>query len=189
MTQQNILAAAKQGNPQAIAALMNRSLAAKGLTVKTQMTEDCLHIMLQAEVVPNQPVIVAYVTKGIKGLEVTGVKSLVIYGRQQGADFPDWTERVELEQAPAESSQTVATAEQSIDTPSETLGSTASPHAKGAAPPVTSATSSLKHQKPKLKWYETADSSLIIALLILFFPLGLWSMWKHGQWSLGATFI
>lgn len=114
---------------------------------------------------------------------MTVVKSLVLYGRRQGADFPDWTERVELQQAPAESFQAVANAEQSIDTPSEPLEAPASPHKKVAVLPATSATSSLKHQKPELKWYETANSSLIIALLVLFFPLGLWSMWKHGQWS------
>jgi len=139
--------------------------------------------MLQAEFVPNQQAIVAYVTKGIKDLEVTAVKSLILYGRRQGADFPDWTERVELQQAPAASFQTVAHAEQSIDTPSGPLEATASPHKKVAVLPAISATSSLKHQKPELKWYETANSSLIIALLVLFFPLGLWCMWKYGQWS------
>jgi len=151
---------------------MNRSLTAKGITVRTQLTDGCLHIMLQAEFVPNQQAIVAYVTKGIKDLEVTAVKSLILYGRRQGADFPDWTERVELQQAPAASFQTVAHAEQSIDTPSGPLEATASPHKKVAVLPAISATSSLKHQKLELKWYETANSSLIIALLVLILPTG-----------------
>jgi hypothetical protein len=38
-------------------------------------------------------------------------------------------------------------------------------------------------QKGKLRWYETESPVLIIILLIVFFPLGLWSMWKYAKWS------
>ena len=33
----------------------------------------------------------------------------------------------------------------------------------------------------KKKWYQTTGG--IIALLILFFPAGLYSMWKHAKWN------
>lgn len=47
MTPQAVLSAAKQGNPQAIAALMNRSLQPKGITAKAKLTDGCLHVMLE----------------------------------------------------------------------------------------------------------------------------------------------
>lgn len=184
MTQQNILAAAKQGNPQAIAALMNRSLAAKGVTAKAQLTERCLHVMLEAEVVPNQQALVAYVTKGIRGLESEAVQRLVIYGRQHGADFPAWTEPVELQQPPLKVQPTTS-AETFREPAVEQVAATAATPLKATALPLTSeSTARSKPVKQKLPWYETDSKSIIIALLVLFFPLGLWSMWKHGRWSL-----
>jgi len=38
-------------------------------------------------------------------------------------------------------------------------------------------------RKP-LHWYETDSSGLIVALMIIFLPLGLWSMWRHSKWPL-----
>lgn len=35
-----------------------------------------------------------------------------------------------------------------------------------------------------LRWYETESPVLIVALLIIFSPLGLYSMWKHASWSI-----
>lgn len=96
MTQPNIRDAAKQGDPQAIAALMNRSLQPKGITAKVKVIDGCLHIMLEAKQVPNQPVLAAYIFKGVKSLEISVVKSLAVYGRQSGEDFPEWTERFDL---------------------------------------------------------------------------------------------
>ena len=184
MTQQNILTAAKQGNPQAITALMNRSLAAKGVTAKAQLTDHCLHIMLEAEVVPEQQAIVAYVTKGIRGLKAEVVQSLVIYGRQYGADFPAWTEAVDLQQSTLGVHPTVS-AETFREPTAEKVVTTATTPLKATAPPLISeSTARSKPVKQRLPWYETDSKSIIIALLVLFFPLGLWSMWKHGRWSL-----
>ncbi|MGL4619766.1 hypothetical protein [Chroococcidiopsis sp.] len=39
-------------------------------------------------------------------------------------------------------------------------------------------------KQKNLKWYETDSSIGIIVLLVIFFPLGLWSMWKYASWSL-----
>ena len=96
MTPQEVLNAAKVGNPQAIAALMNRSLQPKGITAKAKLTDDCLHVMLEGFAVPHQAAIVPYVTNGIKGLKLATVKSLAIYGRATGEDLPAWSDRVEL---------------------------------------------------------------------------------------------
>ncbi|MBD2073059.1 hypothetical protein H6F86_03985 [Phormidium sp. FACHB-592] len=184
MTQQNILAAAKQGNPQAITALMNRSLAAQGVTAKAQLTDQCLHVMLEAEFAPNQPAMVAYVTKGVRGLKAEVVQRLVIYGRQHGADFPAWTEPVELQPLPLKV-QPTTNVETFREPVVEQVVATATTPSKATAPSLLSEnTARSKPVKQKLPWYETDSKSIIIALLVLFFPLGLWSMWKHGHWSL-----
>ncbi|PSB30143.1 hypothetical protein [Stenomitos frigidus] len=96
MTPQEVLSAAKQGNPQAIAALMNRSLNPKGIKVKTKLTGSELHVMLEAEHTPNQQALVAYVSKGIANLKIESIKNLAIYGRVEGEDFPAWSDRVGL---------------------------------------------------------------------------------------------
>ena len=96
MTPQEVMSAAKQGNPQAIAALMNRSMQPKGITAKAKLTDGCLHVMLEGGIVPNQAAIVPFVTNGVKGLGISTVKSLAIYGRTIGDDLPTWSDRVEL---------------------------------------------------------------------------------------------
>ena len=54
MEQQNILQLAKQGNAKAIAALMNRSLQPKGMTVvKAALKDGCFQIMLEADPAPE----------------------------------------------------------------------------------------------------------------------------------------
>jgi hypothetical protein len=42
----------------------------------------------------------------------------------------------------------------------------------------------MTQEKRKLAWYETDSPLLIVGLLIIFFPLGLWSMWRYTSWSL-----
>ena len=47
-TQPNLLELAKQGNPKAIATLMNRQLQPKSITAKAALKEGCLQIMLES---------------------------------------------------------------------------------------------------------------------------------------------
>ena len=102
MTPQEVLSAAKQGNPQAIVALMNRNLKPKGITAKAKLIDGCLHIMMEGVTLPNQAAIVRYVANGIKALNVEAVKSLAIYGQVTGRTRPEWMERVELMELPPE---------------------------------------------------------------------------------------
>ncbi|QFS43588.1 hypothetical protein [Nostoc sphaeroides] len=67
--QPNLLQLAKQGDPKAIAALMNRSLQPKGVTAKVAFKDGCLQIMLESAQVTDQQALVAFVRKGIINLE------------------------------------------------------------------------------------------------------------------------
>lgn len=60
MAQQNDLELAKQGNPHAIAALMNRQLQPKGITAKATLKDGCLQIMLESTQVPDQQALVSF---------------------------------------------------------------------------------------------------------------------------------
>jgi uncharacterized protein len=96
MAQQNILALAKQGNPKAIAALINRSLNSQGITAKVERTEGCLHVLLESERLPNQKALIPFIRKGLMGLGVQSINVVKIYGRQAGTDSPQWKQTIEL---------------------------------------------------------------------------------------------
>jgi len=50
----NLLELAKQGNPNAIAILINRSLQPKGITAKAGISKNCPQIMLESNQVPDK---------------------------------------------------------------------------------------------------------------------------------------
>ena len=98
MTQPNVLELAKQGNAQAIAALMNRHLQPKGITAKANLKDSCLQVMLEAAPVPNQKALVAYISKSMTSLGSGFIKKVKIYGRETGEDFPAWQQEFEIEE-------------------------------------------------------------------------------------------
>ena len=88
--------ASKQGNPRAIAALMNRSLQPKGITVKAFMQKDRLNIVLESVEVPPQAALVSFTRKGLNSLGITTIKTVRVHGKQQGTDSPCWMEEFSL---------------------------------------------------------------------------------------------
>jgi hypothetical protein len=97
MTQTNLLELAKQGNPQAIASLMNRSLQPRGITATTELLGDCLHVVLEAEQIPNRQVLTTFVQNGMKNLGVRSIRSVRVVGKQTGLAESAWTQEIELE--------------------------------------------------------------------------------------------
>ncbi|HEY9664686.1 MAG TPA: hypothetical protein V6C65_40115, partial [Allocoleopsis sp.] len=55
---------AKQGNPHAIATLINHQLQPKGITVKVTFHKGCLNIMLESLEIPDQSISVSFIKKG-----------------------------------------------------------------------------------------------------------------------------
>lgn len=96
MAQANILDLAKQGNPKAIAALINRQLQPKGITAKAALKDSCLQVMLEATQVPGQKDSVAFIRKGITNLKAPSIEKVKVYGKQVGEEFPAWSEEFEL---------------------------------------------------------------------------------------------
>ncbi len=88
--------AAKQGNPQAIAILLNRQLQPKGITAKVSAKNSSLQIMLEAANVPNQQGLVAAMRKWIDGLGIASIQRVQIYAKQTGEDIPSWNDSFEV---------------------------------------------------------------------------------------------
>jgi hypothetical protein len=71
---------ARQGDPNAIAALINRSLTSKGIHASAELeSQQCLKISLQAVQVPSQKAIVTIIHRGMMVLQVEQIKSVKIF--------------------------------------------------------------------------------------------------------------
>lgn len=112
-----LLTRAKQGDRQAIAALINKSLQPKGITAKISINQPCLQIALESAKLVNQAVIVAYLQKGVEGLHPPGIETLRVFHRRIGVANVDWVAQAVLAATnptqikPAEKEQSSAIAE------------------------------------------------------------------------------
>jgi hypothetical protein len=100
MTEQNLLKLAKQGNPKAIAAMLNQSLKSKNITAKVNLKDDCLHVLVESAQLPKQQTLVSFIRKGLIQLEAESIKTVKVYGRQTGEESPAWNETFEIVSEP-----------------------------------------------------------------------------------------
>jgi hypothetical protein len=98
---QNILEQAKQGNPNAIAALMSRSMKSQGIDVQASLEDGCLQVYLEAAKVPSPQATVAFIRKGMANLDIASIDRVKVYARQQGEPIPAWQEDIVLREPPA----------------------------------------------------------------------------------------
>jgi len=96
-TQSDVMQLAQQGNPKAIAALMNRSLRSKGITVKAFVQKNRLNIFLESAEIPPQQSLVDLTQKGISSLNIETIKTVRVHGKQEGEDLPCWAEEFTLD--------------------------------------------------------------------------------------------
>ncbi|MCY7394078.1 MAG: type IV pilin-like G/H family protein [Leptolyngbyaceae cyanobacterium CAN_BIN12] len=94
VTQSQLLNLAKQGNPQAIAALMNSVLEPKGVTTNAQLIDDCLVIVVQSEKPLNQAAIVSFIRSGVGALGAASIRKVKVSA--QTGELPLWTEEFQL---------------------------------------------------------------------------------------------
>lgn len=107
MEQSNLLELAKQGEPNAIAGLMNAVLSPKGITARAGMEEGCLCIFLESQKTLNQETLVAFIQKGLLELGNESIHSVRAQGKRVGDENIAWTREFSLESL--ESSSRVAT--------------------------------------------------------------------------------
>ncbi|NEQ39298.1 MAG: hypothetical protein F6K40_24815 [Okeania sp. SIO3I5] len=92
--QQDIIELATQGNPKAVAIIINQSLQQQGIKVIAGRKNNYLHIVLESEQVPNQEIVTPVVQEKIASLKSEHLKNVKIHGRQLGSKSIIWTQTI-----------------------------------------------------------------------------------------------
>ncbi len=99
MEQFNSRELAQQGNIEAIATLVTRSLASEQVTTQTTLEDGCLLILLESSEIPNQEASVALIRHELQPLRnVDFIKTVIISGQQTGKEVPNWTQEFTFRQ-------------------------------------------------------------------------------------------
>jgi len=109
---------AKQGDPDAISELINRSLSPKGITVSATLSRDFLTILAESATVPDQQAVTQFIDKGIKSLNPQGIERIVIKGKAQDQKNAAWRQVMELGRGAAVSNSETATSQTQKGQPS-----------------------------------------------------------------------
>jgi hypothetical protein len=92
------LAAAKLGNPSAIAAFLTHHLRTRSLKVKAASAADCLNLLVEGEALPDQEWVVGQVIHEVSALAIESIAVLQIYGKAAAESKPQWSYRFDLSQ-------------------------------------------------------------------------------------------
>lgn len=92
----SLLNLAKQGDPKAIAALMNRSLHPKKIAVKVGLKQDCLFVFASADRPPEMPFVTHFVRQGLQKLDPPNINRVVVQGHTEGSTVPAWQDVIYL---------------------------------------------------------------------------------------------
>jgi len=90
---------ARQGNLEAIAALVNGALQTEGVTAKINLTDGCLQILLQSQRIPDPQASVTLIHRELHLLNPDLAKTVRIYGREAGSEIPAWSQEFALQPA------------------------------------------------------------------------------------------
>jgi hypothetical protein len=91
-SQQKMMELARQGNPKAIASLINQSLQTRGIHTQVKSQAGCLHIVVAAEEIPSPEPTASFVHKKLIFLKITSIHHIKIYGRKTGQKSVAWTQ-------------------------------------------------------------------------------------------------
>jgi hypothetical protein len=93
---EQILELAQQGNADAIAALLNRTLKAQAITAKVATRPDCLQVMLEGLDIPTERQMVPFITQGVQKLNLPNVKVLQIFSKRLDQAEAAWVKAFAL---------------------------------------------------------------------------------------------
>jgi len=89
--QQKIIELATQGNPKAVAIIINQLLRQQRIIAMGGKKNGYLHIVLESEQVPNQEIVTPVVQQKIASLQSEYLKNVKIHGKQSGNRSIIWT--------------------------------------------------------------------------------------------------
>ncbi len=96
MTSSTVMTQAKQGNPAAIATLLNRSLQPRGITATAQLEGTCLTIELTSAHPIPQATAIAFLQQGMERLQPRRMQSVFVCAQLHQADEFAWMETFTL---------------------------------------------------------------------------------------------
>lgn len=102
MTELNCYELAKQGNPQAIASLLDSQLQSEGITTAVNLNGDCLDVILDAEQIPAPDRLVEFVRSKLTDLQPDSIRKVKIEGRQKGDIAVGWSQEFSLDDSTLE---------------------------------------------------------------------------------------
>lgn len=82
---------AKQGDEEAIAALLSRALAHLNVEIKAQLQNAQLSVYLSSDQTPNQRAAVTLIERELAGISTDLIAEVRVFGKRATSDFPDWT--------------------------------------------------------------------------------------------------
>jgi hypothetical protein len=93
----DILQLAKQGDAEAIAALMNHSLAALGITLQAEVKAGCLIISAAStSAAPNRTLLLERIYQGLQKLQPVGIRRAIVRGYVLHSSTPEWIDGFDL---------------------------------------------------------------------------------------------
>ena len=97
MTDANLTGRARQGDPTAIAALLNRTFKSRKIQVNARRQGSQLQILLVASSLPQRTAVVPFIIQGLKRLQPQGIETVQIYARQPNTTQMAWRTHMVLD--------------------------------------------------------------------------------------------
>ncbi|MCY7273721.1 MAG: hypothetical protein LH702_08235, partial [Phormidesmis sp. CAN_BIN44] len=97
MNEWELVKLAKEGEVQAILALLNQTFGDRAITVKVSLQSTCLRILLEADQVPDSETAIALIQERMEDIKSDRIRSVQIFGRVNGVNRSVWSETLILE--------------------------------------------------------------------------------------------
>ncbi|MDY7016132.1 MAG: chemotaxis protein CheW, partial [Cyanobacteriota bacterium] len=94
-----ILKLAKQGDSDTLAALLERKLRNRGISVRVERKEGLLTIVLRSAERLDEEELGSSIANAMKKLNPAGIQAVEIWGFRQGQTLPDWSHRAAFDRA------------------------------------------------------------------------------------------
>ncbi len=89
-TQLTVVERAKQGEPDAIAQLMNRTLNQRAAHVQVRRRGGEYRLLVESDRLPEQQATVQWIEQGLRKLAIADMQTVTIYGKARQSAKPDW---------------------------------------------------------------------------------------------------
>lgn len=99
MPQKNLIELAQEGNPKAIAALLNHNLQKHNITAKVDIKGDQLKVLFEADQVPAQERMYSFMQKGMESLKPETIAKVNLYGKAFDQDLHEWEQSFEIQKS------------------------------------------------------------------------------------------